>query len=276
MKTNAIIRIVTWSLVLVVSLWAFSFLLHQEGGVTPAETMSVATLVESPQVVERTRRIEIYWPSGTVTIQPGDVQEILVEESPVSDERYTMAATGEGETLTIKYQADNVPLAIGRSLKKDLTVTVPRDWSGKYLKVETTSANVTLREQSLEEVEIGSVSGESRFEDCTVEELELDTTSGDLYYEGRLGELEGKAVSANVTARLDNVPQSMEMESVSGNLELTLPEDGGVTAEFSGVSRFTCDFETTKDGTTYTWGDGMGKLRVDMVSGDVTIHKAQS
>lgn len=275
MKINAIIRMVTWSLVLLLCLGAFLFLLDRERGVeTTAATAVTAPVEEAPQMVERIRKLEIDWPSGTVTIQPGDVREILVEESPVSDEKYTMSATGDGETLTIKYQAEGVPLAIGRSLKKDLTVTVPRDWRGELLKVETTSANVTLRELSLEEVEIESVSGESRFENCTVEELELDTTSGGLYYEGRLGELDVEAVSADVIARLENVPQSMELESVSGGLELALPEDGGVTAEIFGASRFTCAFETTQNGTTYVWGDGTAKLRVDTVSGDVTIQKA--
>lgn len=280
MKTNAIARIIVWSLVLVICLGALLYGLYRPRGVTWGEMEAVAPTetifvpVEQLEIVEPVQKLNITWPSGSVTIQPGDVQTIEVAESPVSDPKYAMVCTREGDTLTIRYQKESSFLSIGSSLKKDLTVTVPRDWRGKKLKVDTASAALKVEQLSIDQVELDAASGISVFDGCTVEELEVDTASGDLDYTGRLGELDVDAASANVTAKLSNVPDSIELDSASGSLDLTLPADAGFTAKISSASgRLTSEFATTQEGKRYVCGDGACKIEAGTASGNVTLRK---
>lgn len=277
MKLNAIVRIVIWSLVLAISLGAFLFLLDWDRGEEPVEFAivdEVTAPLEGLSEFGYVEKLKIDWPSGTITIQPGDVHTIAVEESPVSDPKYAMVCTQDGDTLSIKYQENTAMLSIGKSLKKDLTITVPWEWYGTMLKVEMASAHLILRDVSVEQVEVDTASGASSFENCTIGELELDTASGGLDFSGRLGKLDVTAASANITARLLNVPDSLEVDSASGSLDLTLPKDAGFTAKFDTASgSFTSDFETTQEGNRYLCGDGSCKIEVETASGNVVIHK---
>lgn len=272
MKTNAIIRIIVWSLVLVVSLGAFLFYLDMDRGITTTEIMEVTRPVEAVQEMGYTQQLEIHWVSGTVTIQPGDVNTITIEESPVSDERYAMVVEEEDGCRIVRYQKDSASLSIGSSLKKDLTVTVPQGWTGKSLKVELTSADLTVRDVSISQVAVSSVSGESTFENCTVEELNLISDSGNLNFSGRLGKLEIDSDSANVTADLLNAPESISLTSTSGSLNLTLPKDAGFTAKIGNNCNFTTDFEVTPEATEFLCGDGSCQIKAN-TSGAVDIRK---
>lgn len=272
MKVNAIIRIIVWSLVLCISLVAFFSLLDAERGVTTTEIMEVTFPDEALQEMGYTQQLEIYWTSGTVTIQPGDVHTITIEESPVSDERYAMVIEEEDGCRIIRYQKDSASLSIGKSLKKDLTVTVPQGWTGKSLKVALTSADLTVRDVSISQVAVSSVSGESTFENCTVEELNLISDSGNLHFSGRLGKLETDSDSANVTANLLNVPESIDLISTSGSLNLSLPQDAGFTAKIGNNCNFTTDFEVTPEATEFLCGDGSCQIKAN-TSGAVDIRK---
>lgn len=277
MKANAIARIIIWSLVLILCLGALLTLLGRERGEAPAETMAVTEpLLDITEVGDCVEKLSIAWTSGSITLEPGDVHNVLIQESPVTDPKYAMVCTQDGDTLTIRYQNSGVPLSIGGSLKKDLTITVPRDWTGKQLKVDMSSADLTLREVSIDRVEVKSASGTTTAENCTMEELELDTSSGGLQYTGRLGKLDVDGASANVTARLLNVPESVELEAASGGMELYLPEDAGFTAKLDTMSgEFLSDFETTQEGKRYTCGDGSCKIDADTMSGNLEIRKNQ-
>lgn len=276
MKTNAIIRIIVWSLVLVLSLGAFLFALDWDRGDAPTESVETTFPVERPSEFGYAEKLTIDWPVGTITIQPGDVHCIEVKETSVSDPKYAMVCTGEGDTLHIRYQESSSALSIGKSLNKDLTVTVPQDWTGKTLKVEMASAHLILRDVSIDQVEVDTASGASSFENCTIEELDLNTASGNLDFTGRLVTLEVDAASANVTANLLNVPDSMELDAASGSFDLTLPKDAGFNAELSSVSgHIVSEFETTETGKRLLCGDGTCKMDINTVSGDVTIRKGE-
>lgn len=275
MKVNAIIRIIVWSLVLCISLVVFFSLLDLERGIPTTEIMEVTPSVEELRELGVTQKLEIYWTSGTVTIQPGDVYTITVEESPVSDERYAMVVEEEDGCRIIRYQKDSASLSIGKSLKKDLTVTVPKNWNGKSLKVELTSADMIVRDVSISQVSVSSVSGESTFENCTVEELQLNSDSGSLNFSGRLGKLEIDSESANVTADLLNAPESVDLISTSGSLLLTLPQDAGFTADLGGNCTFSTDFETTQEKLEFLCGDGSCKIKAN-TSGSVDIRKGET
>ena len=223
------------------------------------------------------REIKIDWISGSVTVEPGDVQEITFSESGAATDRYKMVWKQSGDKLVIQNCKDSNVVGFGIHIgegSKDLTVIVPRGWVCNSLELDTASTDLTVRDVIIREVEIDSASGTAKFEDCTVSSLDVDTASGDVTFSGSLNELDFEAASASFTGVLENVPDQVNMDSMSGDLTLTLPEDAGFTVSLDAMSSdFSSDFPTVKKNKSYVCGDGHCKIDVDAMSGDVSILK---
>ena len=223
------------------------------------------------------REIKIEWISGSVTVEPGDVQEITFLESGNGTDKYEMVWKQSGDELVIQYSKDSSTAGFGLHFgdgSKDLTVTVPRGWVCDSLELDTASTDLTVRDMIIREMEIDSASGTAKFENCTVSSLDVDTASGDVTFSGSLSELDFEAASASFTGVLENVPDKVKMDSMSGGLTLTLPEDAGFTVSLDAMSSdFSSDFPTVKKNKSYVCGDGHCKIDVDAMSGDVSILK---
>lgn len=226
------------------------------------------------------REIKIEWISGSVTVEPGDGQEITFGESGTATGKYEMVWKQSGDTLTIQYSKDSSTPGFGLHIgegSKDLSVTVPRNWLCNSLELDTASADLTVRDLTIREMEIDSASGTANFENCTVSSLDVDTASGDVTFTGSLNELDFEAASASFTGVLENVPDKVKMDSMSGDLTLTLPEDAGFTVSLDAMSSdFSSDFPTVKKNKDYVCGDGHCKIDVNAMSGDVAILKQQA
>ena len=223
------------------------------------------------------REIKIEWITGSVTIEPGDVQEITFLESGNGTDKYEMVWKQSGDELVIQYSKDSGIAGFGLHFgdgSKDLTVTVPRGWVCDSLELDTASTDLTVRDMIIREMEIDSASGTAKFENCTVSSLDVDTASGDVTFSGSLNELDFEAASASFTGVLENVPDQVKMDSMSGDLTLTLPEGAGFTVSLDAMSSdFSSDFPTVKKNKSYVCGDGHCKIDVDAMSGDVSILK---
>lgn len=223
------------------------------------------------------REIKIEWISGSVTVEPGDVQEITFLESGNGTDKYEMVWKQSGDELVIQYSKDSSIAGFGLHFgdgSKDLTVTVPRGWVCDSLELDTASTDLTVRDMIIREMEIDSASGTAKFENCTVSSLDVDTASGDVTFSGSLSELDFEAASASFTGVLENVPDKVKMDSMSGGLTLTLPEDAGFTVSLDAMSSdFSSDFPTVKKNKSYVCGDGHCKIDVSAMSGDVSILK---
>ena len=223
------------------------------------------------------REIKIEWISGSVTVEPGDVQEITFLESGNGTDKYEMVWKQSGDELVIQYSKDSSIAGFGLHFgdgSKDLTVTVPRGWVCDSLELDTASTDLTVRDMIIREMEIDSASGTAKFENCTVSSLDVDTASGDVTFSGSLSELDFEAASASFTGVLENVPDKVKMDSMSGGLTLTLPEDAGFTVSLDAMSSdFSSDFPTVMKNKSYVCGDGHCKIDVSAMSGDVSILK---
>lgn len=234
---------------------------------------SAITTVSADQV----SKIAVDWVSGTVTIQPGDVSEIsFYEES--SNEKYPMVWKLREGKLSIQFCEDHsFPDSFHFTLDKDLTILVPKDFSCEELELDTASTDLYVSGLTIREVEVDSASGICRFQNCNIMDLDVDTASGDVYLEGTLNTLDFDAASAKFTGVLYNTPSRMKVDSMSGDLDLTLPEDTGFTVKMDGMSNgFTSDFPTTMRNNSHVCGDGRCFIEVDGMSSDVTIRRSDS
>lgn len=300
MKTNAIIRIIIFSIVICILL-ALLILGMQRGkgrtwtprrladGATDASlpsgtAPSLSSTIPSTgsaqfsgsEKAASLDKLSIEWVSGTITIRPGDTDTITYQESGVTDSKYQMVAQAKGSTLKLQYCKDGVRLGWLASLKKDLTITLPQDWICRELEIDAASATVDIQDLTIQELDLDTASGACRIVNCNIGEMEVDTASGDVDFSGTLQSFECDSASARITLVLDNVPKQIEVDTASGDVDLTLPADAGFTAQVDGMStRFSSEFSTTTQNSRYICGDGKCIIKVDAMSADVTIRKGK-
>ena len=304
MKANAIIRIIVWSLTIIVLLSiilaVISFDLYRynaesilqnvaiDRGELTLEEDSPAATIYIDQTSEFTfdsnqiHEIEINWAAGSILIMPHDVEKIEVSESGNNDPKYAMECYLKHDKLIInfsektKYNNRGFGITLSEDLSKDLRILVPRDWNLNTLEINAASAKLEVCDMTIYDVEIDTASGICEFENCNVDTIDLDTASGDIKFVGTLNILDCDAASANVVAILSNTPSQIDMDSMSGDLDITLPPDCGFTVSTEGLtSDFSSDFSTTMKNGNHIHGDGRCRIDVDAMSGDVTIRKAE-
>ena len=247
-------------------------------------TLDTGTLVETESnqtgysvKADSVRNLEIDWVSGSIRVEPADVKTITFSESEPRDGRYQLRWELKEHTLKISFCDEtliNWP-GVNSFTGKDLTVLVPRDFALESLEVDSASATLEVKDLTIRDVEVDSASGACQFDGCTLEQLDVDTASGDIRFQGRLHVLDCEGASASIYAALDNVPSRISVDTMSGDLDLTLPENAGYTLKLDAMSsEFDSDFETTLKNGQYISGDGSCRIDVSAMSGDVTIRKA--
>lgn len=281
MRTNAIVRIVLYSLaililltILVGGLLLNTFIVNHDWE-TFFVSENTGTLASAGYVsADEIKNIKIDWAAGSIAITPGDVDNILFSETQDLREEDRMVFSQQGDTLTIRFNSTRVYWGLSFDAPKDLLITVPRDWFCRELEIDAASASVHVTGLTVESVDFDGASGSFRFDNCHVGMLDVDTASGDIHFSGTLQELDCDAASASCTLVLDNAPRSIDADMASGDLRLTLPEDCGFTVKLDALSGdFASDFQTSTQNGKYIYGDGRCRITISAMSGDIMIYK---
>lgn len=290
MKTNAIIRIVLFSITILVLLGILgiglgigalsaNFGIHTEEIVTTEQGQLVfpgeSSVSEEGYAFEAAaiRDLTIEWAAGSITIQPTDTDIIEVLEYGSGD---PMVCRREGDKLVIKFDNVDIHFGITINYSKDLVINVPRGWVCDSLEIDAASADVDVTGLEIREVDFDGASGVCTFTDCTVDEMDVDTASGNVNFEGALNALECDAASADCTLVLYNTPKRIDMDCASGDLDITLPASSGFTVTMDGLSTdFNSDFNFTRSNGRYVCGDGSCRIEIDAMSGDLVIRKGE-
>lgn len=283
MKRNAIIRVIGWSVTLVVLL---SLLV---GGLVyflpyPKQTTEKVDATEFPAELstdflnygtsaEDIREIEIDWVSGEIQIIPTGIDHIQVNETAAHANTEAMLCRKDGDTLKISFCKGELASLKGIGTK-DLTIQVPKDWACRKLEIDAVSPKISVQGLTADEVDLDTAGGESRFDNCTLGKLDANTASGNLYFTGTLENLEYDSASGSVEAELDNVPGKITMDTASGSLSLKLPKGAGFAVALDSLSgKLDSGFPITLDGGRYLCGDGACKIEMESMSGGVTVNQ---
>lgn len=286
MRSNAIIRIVVFSLAILVLLGIGTAILSfnlfiTDGKVQLDNTVDKVEALEQLQMENITpdiRNIEIEWVAGSITFQKDpDVTDISVHEFSPVDSKYQMICKQSGQTLKIQFSEDEfeaISFGINDIVSKNLVITVPSDWECNSLEIDTASAEVIMNDLTIQEFDFDGASGECRMTDCEIGKLDIDTASGDVKFSGTLETLDCDAASADCTIEVTNIPRYIRMDAMSGDLELILPPSAGFTCTLDAMSSsFDTDFECELENSTYICGDSACQIQVSALSGDVSILK---
>lgn len=275
MKRNAIIRIILFSLIALVLICVLLAGLGLSSFAKPvsSQIVSVQSTGEKHEFAPgEVSEIFISWASGDIDIQPADQDTVTVSEERSGGS--SMVVRHRGSTLEIEAGESKWGIGFGKSTQKDLTVRVPRDWLCQRLEVSVASADVSVENMSVTSVALNTASGDCAFTDCAVEKMQVNTASGALDYIGTLQRLEWKGASADCNLRLSDAPAAIGMNTASGDLNLTLPDNCGFTLNRSSLSgAFQSDFATTTENDRIVCGDGACQITFSSFSGDINIRK---
>ncbi len=284
MKTNAIIRIVIFSLVILLLLGVLlaglgigMFILDFDSGYstsTEAFTSGGGT-IDPDDIENKIENIDVEWASGSVLIYPADVEAIEIHEAGNISEGQEMVYAINEKTLKIHYSKPSIKIGFFSTPKKDLTIVVPNGWLCDKLSIDAASADISLRNFEGITVDIDTASGDNSFQNCSISNVDIDTASGDVSYVGHVTDLDCDSASADITAVLTSLPNSVSIDTASGDLDLTLPEsNNGFSVKIDSLSgKFTSEFETTMRGDAYIYKNGTCDIEIDGASGDITIRK---
>jgi len=130
------------------------------------------------------------------------------------------------------------------------------DGSVKTFRGDSTSGGVSL-----------AVSG-------TAGDVRMRSTSGNIYPNLVFAEkAEISSTSGSVTGSVITF-KDLKINTTSGNVQVKLGADPGFTCKVSSASGdFTTDLSFTKDGNTYTFGDGSAACSIGTSSGDIWVGK---
>lgn len=239
--------------------------------------------------------IELNWVAGDINVAEYDGEDITFSETS----SYTL-----GEEDKMRYYINNGRLLIQFSAPgnfdifgdihgKSLTVYVPKGFEMDDLIIDTVSAPVNAQKLKAAYAKIESVSGDIYAFDITSDDLTLASTSGDITAEacsanilateevsgsldaaGEFGKVTCDTVSGDTKIAPGSSVLGIDIESVSGEITVELPENDGFKAKYDTVSgEFSCGFPvlTSKDSVTYK--NANADFRLDTVSGDIEIVK---
>ena len=218
--------------------------------------------------------LEIQWVAGSITIVPGDTDQI--EFSETANTEKPMIWKQVGNKLVIQFCEGWRTMNFGfkvDDLTKDLVVTVPRDWYPRQVQVDAVSAEVNMSDLNVMEIEVDSVSGVCNLQNCVVDDLSLDSVSGNIDFTGSIGEMDCNTVSGSCNIITDRIPREIDLECMSGKMDLTLPADAGFIIEMENPgAELTSDFALTKRGRSYIAGDGRCQIGFEGISGELFIR----
>lgn len=144
----------------------------------------------------------------------------------------------------------------------------------KSLTFDTISGNINVIGEFLESC-FKTISGKIQSEGLDTKKIAIDTTSGNITIDNsHLEELDLKTISGDSKIRSLSMIQYIKFNSVSGNATITIPDNDGFTIDFTKVSgKLKSDFALTIDGNEHAYKNGTAKIKVSTVSGNFEILK---
>lgn len=143
------------------------------------------------------------------------------------------------------------------------------------LDIESTSGSIRLNGASGSEADIDSVSGAITANASTFMSVDIDQTSGAVTFEGSVNTFKADSISGAVVLKSAVCPNEFNVSTVSGSIQLFIPEGTGFTATLDSFSgNATCTFPVTMiNNDQMVYLNGGAVFQCNTVSGGLSISK---
>lgn len=264
------------------------------------------------EIDEQVKSIDIDWPAGLVEIDYHSGTTVKIEESAAKQLSEDMQMQWYIEGTTLKIKAINLQSFKLRYPEKKLTLTLPEDFSGDNIRislasaelkaellsaasinVSTASGKVCLLAQAANALEISSASGGielTQYGECKsvklssasgsiqaelekAESVSAESASGGIsLYGDIMEEVNVHSSSGRVEVETAESLEKCKIQTASGNVQLSIPEELGFTALIDTASgSFESAVPVKKVGREYIAGTGGASIVIDTASGDIKI-----
>lgn len=235
--------------------------------------------------------LNISWSSGSVQISTYDGSEIVLRETAQAKDSDRLRYQVENGTLRIRERNGSFLNVGSKSLEVLLPAKAAKDLSS--LEIDAASATTTLEDLVVGKLEIDTASGDvtatdcvfdnvdydgassvCRMENCTINDFDMDTASGDAILVGEVSKISFDAASGNLTVVTVISPTKIEIDTASGDVDLTIPADSEFTLEYEKLSgnENISDFVGSFSDGKFVCGNGSAKFEIDTASGDLTLR----
>lgn len=285
-SASAIVRIVIWSIVLVILLSVFGVLLAGRtiysvlspglnlGGYTYDDVDEYT--VGGGKSTQHIRELDIDWLEGGIEILPSDDDTIIICDSYTGDDdrQRLRWKIDEGE-LSIKYCAPYWFFSPTNVKRKDLTVYIPRTMldSMDEVSLESVDSWMTFtgnaRELSVDGVSCElTVTGD-------IGELEMDAVEGKLTFYGTANEIHVNGVEGTAILYPENALR-VDIDGIESEVTVYLADSIGgfrIDADSLGGEVIIDGFDGADRNSEHitTWGNGALRVNMDGLSSSVTI-----
>ena len=204
--------------------------------------------------------IEINWVDGDIEIYSAEDSDEIV---------FTEEYSGKAEPLEYTLEGDRLIIDYTRSTRAFIGINLNSIWGAKSLKV---GIPASLRGE-LRRLSVDTVSSKCVVSDQIADKLYINTVSGKIEADGDFKEIQADSVSGRVDIVCGILPDDMDIDTVSGGVHLTLPENDGFSVEFDSVSGdLKSELALSRSDERYTYKNGGPDFAVDTVSGDLNIN----
>lgn len=148
-----------------------------------------------------------------------------------------------------------------------------------FLFIESISGDVGLSGRA-DSADIRTKSGDLDLHSMSVGELSIDKIAGDLIFSGQVSTVSVKSKSGDTHLVTQSLPNKLSIDSISGNVRITFPENSGFSLTYSRVSgNLKSDFNlmtplNSRSGTAVYKNGREPAFTISTVSGDITIKRA--
>ena len=137
--------------------------------------------------------------------------------------------------------------------------------TSERLEAGTMSGRLELSGISADEINLSSVSGRVGLSQAQAHRLDVDTISGRHEISGAFERANLESVSGRVELTSTVLPTDLRVSTVSGRVELTVPNEGGISVQHSSASgRFSSEIPVVFDSDV--------RFNISTVSGRISIY----
>lgn len=154
-------------------------------------------------------------------------------------------------------------------------IVLDQEGMGGSVNIKSSSGKVNYTQTgSNDQINIKSSSGGVNARVEKASGLAIDVSSGDITVDAdAVSDFTAKASSGDLDITLGNIPQTSKIDSSSGDVKLFVPETADMTANIKISSgSFNSQLPFSKNGKTYTCGNGSSSMDIRVSSGDVDIN----
>ncbi len=298
-KTSAVLSIILWGIVLLVSVSLLYSLSTNNFNFTFftgfTNNQGNKRLIQEKVIREDIQDVFVYWIAGGVTITQSDDEYIYFKEYATGDLARNKWATVDISSNRLSIESLNqtswnffvlqspisyLELELPEKLYQSISLKLT---SGNYtiedlqttkLDINATSGNLVIKDVVSEGILFNLTSGNIKATNVITNKMDVIMTSGNVTLDIEVSEsFYNKMTSGRVIASFKEVaPTSIDFDMTTGQVEIDVDDSADFVAVVSKVSgSFNANFPHTSDGDRYIYKDGTDRYSFKMTSGSIKL-----